>query len=58
MVNQKLNRYFGLDMRFNSLILLSETDKIEHDIKLLELFEKYKGAIEVMKNCQKSQLSF
>ncbi|ETZ17400.1 hypothetical protein BDCR2A_01694, partial [Borrelia duttonii CR2A] len=44
-VNQKLNQYFGLDMRFNSLILLSETDKIEHDIKLLELFEKYKSAI-------------
>ncbi|WP_024653626.1 anti-CBASS protein Acb1 family protein, partial [Borrelia persica] len=44
-INQKLNQYFGLNMRFNSLILLSESEKIERDIKLLELYEKYKSVI-------------
>lgn len=41
--NLKLNKYFGLDMRFNSLIILSEMEKIEHDVQLLELFSKYKS---------------
>ncbi|WP_420025326.1 anti-CBASS protein Acb1 family protein (plasmid) [Borreliella yangtzensis] len=39
--NLKLTKYFGLDMRFNSLIMLSEDQKVERDIKLIELYSKY-----------------
>ncbi|WP_434239291.1 anti-CBASS Acb1 family protein, partial (plasmid) [Borreliella burgdorferi] len=35
--NLKLTKYFGLDMKFNSLIMLSEEQKVERDIKLIEL---------------------
>ncbi|WP_434282804.1 anti-CBASS Acb1 family protein, partial (plasmid) [Borreliella burgdorferi] len=38
--NLKLTKYFGLDMKFNSLIMLSEEQKVERDIKLIELYSK------------------
>ncbi|WP_420025452.1 anti-CBASS protein Acb1 family protein [Borreliella valaisiana] len=43
--NLKLTKYFGLDMRFNSLIMLSEDQKVERDIKLIELYSKYNELI-------------
>ncbi|WP_420025755.1 anti-CBASS protein Acb1 family protein (plasmid) [Borreliella yangtzensis] len=43
--NLKLTKYFGLDMRFNSLIMLSEDEKVERDIKLIELYSKYNELI-------------
>ncbi|WP_418455511.1 DUF1073 domain-containing protein (plasmid) [Borreliella californiensis] len=39
--NLKLTKYFGLDMKFNSLIMLSEDQKVERDMKLIELYSKY-----------------
>ncbi|WP_420025615.1 DUF1073 domain-containing protein [Borreliella valaisiana] len=44
--NLKLTKYFGLDMRFNSLIMLSEDQKVERDIKLIELYSKYNELIQ------------
>ncbi len=44
--NLKLAKYFGLDMRFNSLIMLSEDQKVERDIKLIELYSKYNELIQ------------
>ncbi|WP_420025208.1 anti-CBASS protein Acb1 family protein (plasmid) [Borreliella yangtzensis] len=44
--NLKLNKYFGLDMRFNSLVMLSEDQKVERDIKLIELYGKYNELIQ------------
>ncbi|WAZ72648.1 DUF1073 domain-containing protein (plasmid) [Borrelia miyamotoi] len=41
-INSKLNKYYHLDMRFNSLHILSEEEKIERDFKLIELTRKYK----------------
>ncbi|WP_418885614.1 anti-CBASS protein Acb1 family protein [Borreliella tanukii] len=44
--NLKLTKYFGLDMRFNSLIMLSEDQKVERDIRLIELYSKYNELIQ------------
>ncbi|ARS32398.1 hypothetical protein B1U21_00145 (plasmid) [Borreliella burgdorferi] len=44
--NLKLTKYFGLDMKFNSLIMLSEEQKVERDIKLIELYSKYNQLIQ------------
>ncbi|MCD2375548.1 DUF1073 domain-containing protein, partial [Borreliella burgdorferi] len=44
--NLKLKKYFGLDMKFNSLIMLSEEQKVERDIKLIELYSKYNQLIQ------------
>ncbi|MCD2332858.1 anti-CBASS protein Acb1 family protein [Borreliella americana] len=44
--NLKLIKYFGLDMKFNSLIILSEDQKVERDIKLIELYSKYNQLIQ------------
>ncbi|MCS2182360.1 DUF1073 domain-containing protein, partial [Borreliella burgdorferi] len=44
--NLKLTKYFGLDMKFNSLIMLSEEEKVERDIKLIELYSKYNQLIQ------------
>ncbi|WP_210379142.1 anti-CBASS protein Acb1 family protein, partial [Borreliella garinii] len=44
--NLKLAKYFGLDMRFNSLIMLSEDQKVERDIKLIEIYSKYNELIQ------------
>ncbi|ACM10171.1 conserved hypothetical protein (plasmid) [Borreliella burgdorferi 29805] len=44
--NLKLTKYFGLDMKFNSLIMLSEEQKVERDIKLIELYSKYNQFIQ------------
>ncbi|MBB5141888.1 hypothetical protein HNP63_001309, partial [Borreliella afzelii] len=44
--NLKLSKYFGLDMRFNSLVMLSEDQKVERDIKLIELYSKYNDLIQ------------
>lgn len=41
--NSKLNSNFGLDMRFNSIVILTEMEKIEHDVKMLELVSQYKS---------------
>ncbi|QBK64008.1 DUF1073 domain-containing protein, partial (plasmid) [Borrelia miyamotoi] len=41
-INSKLNKHYHLDMRFNSLHILSEEEKIERDFKLIELTRKYK----------------
>ncbi|WCL22296.1 anti-CBASS protein Acb1 family protein [Borrelia miyamotoi] len=40
-INSKLVKYFSLKMHFGSLIILGESEKIERDIKLLEMYEKY-----------------
>ncbi|WP_434757573.1 DUF1073 domain-containing protein (plasmid) [Borrelia puertoricensis] len=39
--NSKLIKYFDLKMHFNSLYVLSEEEKIERDMKLLEMYDKY-----------------
>ncbi|XPC97895.1 anti-CBASS protein Acb1 family protein (plasmid) [Borreliella japonica] len=44
--NLKLNKYFGLDMKFNSLVMLSDDQKVERDIKLIELYSKYNELIQ------------
>ncbi|PRR56695.1 phage portal protein (plasmid) [Borreliella burgdorferi] len=44
--NLKLTKYLGLDMKFNSLIMLSEEQKVERDIKLIELYSKYNQFIQ------------
>ncbi|WP_418905832.1 anti-CBASS protein Acb1 family protein [Borreliella japonica] len=44
--NLKLNKYFGLDMKFNSLVMLSDDQKVERDIKLIELYSKYNDLIQ------------
>lgn len=44
--NLKLTKYFGLDMKFNSLVVLSENQKVERDIKLIELYSKYNELIQ------------
>ncbi|XOU12989.1 anti-CBASS protein Acb1 family protein (plasmid) [Borreliella americana] len=44
--NLKLTKYFGLDMKFNSLVMLSEDQKVERDIKLIELYSKYNQLIQ------------
>ncbi|WP_418909588.1 anti-CBASS protein Acb1 family protein (plasmid) [Borreliella lanei] len=44
--NLKLTKYFGLDMRFNSLVMLSEDQKVERDIKLIEPYSKYNELIQ------------
>ncbi|UPA12576.1 anti-CBASS protein Acb1 family protein [Borrelia venezuelensis] len=44
-VNIKLSRYFGLEMKFNSLVVLNEEEKVERDLKLLEFFGKYSELI-------------
>lgn len=44
--NPKLTKYFGLDMKFNSLVVLSENQKVERDIKLIELYIKYNELIQ------------
>ncbi|WP_420025235.1 anti-CBASS protein Acb1 family protein (plasmid) [Borreliella yangtzensis] len=43
--NLKLTKYFGLDIRFNSLIMLSEDQKVERDINLIDLYSKYNELI-------------
>ncbi len=43
--NLKLTKYFGLDMGFNSLSMLSEDQKVKRDIKLIELYSEYNGLI-------------
>ncbi len=43
--NLKLTKYFGLDMGFNSLSILSEDRKGKRDIKLIELYSEYNGLI-------------
>ncbi|WAZ85640.1 DUF1073 domain-containing protein (plasmid) [Borrelia miyamotoi] len=40
-INSKFVKYFGLKIHFGSLVMLSEEEKIERDIKLLEMYEKY-----------------
>ncbi|WP_038359775.1 anti-CBASS protein Acb1 family protein [Borrelia hispanica] len=40
-INSKLVKYFGIKMHFGSLVMLSEPEKIERDIKLLEVYERY-----------------
>ncbi len=35
--NLKLGKYFGLDMKFNSLVMLGEDQKVKRDIKLIEI---------------------
>ncbi|WP_417861707.1 anti-CBASS protein Acb1 family protein [Borreliella andersonii] len=44
--NLKLTKHFGLDMKFNSLVMLSEDQKVERDIKLIELYSKYNQLIQ------------
>ncbi|WP_424632795.1 anti-CBASS protein Acb1 family protein [Borreliella lusitaniae] len=44
--NLKLTKYFGLDMKFNSLVMLSEDQKVARDIKLIELYSKYNELIQ------------
>ncbi len=44
--NLKLTKYFGLDIKFNSLVVLSENQKVERDIKLIELYSKYNELIQ------------
>ncbi|XOU12942.1 anti-CBASS protein Acb1 family protein (plasmid) [Borreliella americana] len=44
--NIKLSNYFGLDMKFNSLVMLSKDQKVERDIKLIELYSKYSQLIQ------------
>ncbi|WAZ72287.1 DUF1073 domain-containing protein (plasmid) [Borrelia miyamotoi] len=41
-INSKLNKHYHLDMRFNSLHILSEEEKYDRDSKLIELTRKYK----------------
>ncbi|UPA11045.1 DUF1073 domain-containing protein (plasmid) [Borrelia parkeri] len=40
-INSKLVKYFNLKMHFNSLYVLSEEEKIERDMRLLEMYDKY-----------------
>ncbi|AYE37110.1 phage portal protein (plasmid) [Borrelia turcica IST7] len=44
-VNSKLNKYYGLDMRFNSLVLLTDEQKIEADNRLMDTYSKYLSLI-------------
>ncbi|AMR76215.1 MULTISPECIES: anti-CBASS protein Acb1 family protein [Borrelia] len=44
-VNNKLVKYFGLKMHFGSLVMLSEPEKIERDMRLLEIYERYSSVI-------------
>ncbi|WP_418905034.1 anti-CBASS protein Acb1 family protein [Borreliella lusitaniae] len=44
--NLKLTKYFGLYMKFNSLVILSEDQKVARDIKLIELYSKYNELIQ------------
>ncbi|WP_434757474.1 DUF1073 domain-containing protein (plasmid) [Borrelia puertoricensis] len=44
-VNIKLSRYFGLEMKFNSLVMLSEEERVDRDLKLIEFFGKYSELI-------------
>ncbi|WP_445436316.1 anti-CBASS protein Acb1 family protein [Candidatus Borreliella tachyglossi] len=39
--NIKLNKHYGLDMRFNSIVVLSEDEKLERDNKLMDTYNKY-----------------
>ncbi|AHH11938.1 Hypothetical protein BCO_0010405, partial (plasmid) [Borrelia coriaceae ATCC 43381] len=53
--NSKLNKYYYLDIRFNSLHMLTEEEKYERDSKLIELTLKYKE-LEASNTLSKSEL--
>ncbi|APR65366.1 DUF1073 domain-containing protein (plasmid) [Borrelia anserina] len=40
-VNLKLNKHYRLNMRFNDLVILSDDQKLERDIRLLDMYSKY-----------------
>ncbi|AHH11379.1 DUF1073 domain-containing protein (plasmid) [Borrelia coriaceae] len=53
--NSKLNKYYYLDIRFNSLHILTEEEKYERDSRLIELTLKYKE-LEASNTLSKSEL--
>ncbi|AYE36821.1 phage portal protein (plasmid) [Borrelia turcica IST7] len=40
-VNLKLNKYYRLNMRFNDLLVLSDEQRLERDLKMLDACSKY-----------------
>ncbi|WKC58694.1 phage portal protein [Borrelia sp. P9F1] len=40
-VNSKLNKYYRLNMRFNDLMTLSDDQRLEQDLKVLDAYSKY-----------------
>ncbi|AWG43292.1 phage portal protein (plasmid) [Candidatus Borreliella tachyglossi] len=40
-VNMKLNKHYRLNMKFNDLLILSDEQKLERDLKLLDAYSKY-----------------
>ncbi|ANF34413.1 phage portal protein (plasmid) [Borrelia turicatae] len=46
-VNLKLSKYYRLSMSFNDLVILSDEQKLERDMRLLDLYSKY---LEIIKS--------
>ncbi|UGQ16794.1 anti-CBASS protein Acb1 family protein [Borrelia sp. RT5S] len=46
-VNSKLNKYYRLNMRFNDLMTLSDDQRLEQDLKMLDAYSKY---LEIIKH--------
>ncbi|UPA18991.1 anti-CBASS protein Acb1 family protein [Borrelia puertoricensis] len=46
-VNLKLSKYYRLSMRFNDLVILSDEQKLERDMRLLDMYAKY---LEIIKS--------
>nr|WKT13955.1 DUF1073 domain-containing protein [Borrelia sp. BU AG58] len=40
-VNVKLNKYYRLNMRFNDLLVLSDEQRLDKDLKMLDAYSKY-----------------
>ncbi|UPA12657.1 anti-CBASS protein Acb1 family protein [Borrelia venezuelensis] len=46
-VNLKLSKYYRLSMSFNDLVILSDEQKLERDMRLLDVYSKY---LEIIKS--------
>ncbi|UPA17019.1 DUF1073 domain-containing protein (plasmid) [Borrelia coriaceae] len=46
-VNLKLNKHYRLNMRFNDLVMLSDEQKLDRDMRLLDVYLKY---LEIIKS--------